>query len=392
MQELLWLLLPIAAASGWWVARRGQAGGADVRPARTHPAYFQGLNYLLNEQPDKAIDIFIKMAEVDADTIETHMALGNLFRRRGEVDRAIRIHQNLIAKSKLEPEQRAQALLELGQDYMRAGLFDRAESLFIELTEANFFSDQSLKNLLFIYQQEKEWEKCLDVARRLEEQTGQVMQVEVAHYYCELAEIRQVQQDTLAVTALLEKAIAADPKCVRARVMQGNLALAGGRVMAALDLYRQVPVQDADYIGEVLPGIIDCYHRLGDLPGLRGYLQALYDTRHDMATMLALAETLYEQEGSREAAAFMVVHLQRFPSLIGLERLIALKEKERHGDTPNATLVLVRDLLQTLIDERPTYRCEHCGYSGLRLSWSCPGCKTWNSMKPVYGVDTEKHA
>jgi lipopolysaccharide biosynthesis regulator YciM len=164
VQELLLLLLPVAAASGWIAARRSQRQERGKCVNDTSPVYFRGLNHLLNEEPDKAIDAFVEMLEVDSDTVETHLALGNLFRRRGEVERAIRIHQNLIARPALTREQRAQALLELGQDYMRAGLLDRAENLFRELKDTRLHVRQALKNLLVIYEKERDWQACLDTA------------------------------------------------------------------------------------------------------------------------------------------------------------------------------------------------------------------------------------
>ncbi|MEJ2123258.1 MAG: tetratricopeptide repeat protein [Alphaproteobacteria bacterium] len=188
MLEFLILLLPVAAASGWVAARRSLAVKQQKQPQDISPVYFKGLNYLLNEQPDKAIDLFIEMLDVDSDTVETHLALGNLFRRRGEVDRAIRIHQNLIARPSLNREQRAQALLELGKDYMRAGLFDRAENLFIELTELRLFNDQAYLNLLEIYQQEKDWQRCLDVTAKINSLRDPTLNNAIAHFYCELAE------------------------------------------------------------------------------------------------------------------------------------------------------------------------------------------------------------
>src|SRR3972149_1945846 len=185
--DLLWLLLPLAAASGWFVARLEQK--RRVQKSLDLPsAYFTGLNFLLNEQPDKAIEVFIRVLEVNSDTVETHLALGNLFRRRGEVERAIRIHQNLIARPTLDKEQRSHALMELGQDYFKAGLFDRAENLFLELAEIQAHSEQALKLLLHIYQQEKEWEKAIDVTRKLAPITGKIMDENIAHFYCELAD------------------------------------------------------------------------------------------------------------------------------------------------------------------------------------------------------------
>ena len=164
--NLIWLLLPLAAASGWYLASRGGAHRRGEPPTLSKD-YFKGLNYLLNEQPDKAIDVFIAMLEVESDTIETQLALGNLFRRRGEVDRAIRIHQNLITHSALGDEQRSLAALELGMDYMRSGLFDRAERLFKSLLDSGTHTKKALSQLLDIYQQEQDWDKAIACAREI---------------------------------------------------------------------------------------------------------------------------------------------------------------------------------------------------------------------------------
>jgi hypothetical protein len=172
IEYLLLLLLPVAVYFGWWLARAIERRSSGKRKRLFSDQYFQGLNYLLNEQPDKAIQVFLELAEVNQETVETHMALGNLFRRRGEVDRAIRFHQNIIAKHGLQPEQRTQALLELGEDYMRAGLLDRAERLFSELIETDAHTPSALRSLLDIYQQEKDWDKALEQAQRLEQVTG----------------------------------------------------------------------------------------------------------------------------------------------------------------------------------------------------------------------------
>src|SRR3990172_4271983 len=216
--DLLWLLLPLAAASGWYVARLEQK--RRVQKSLDLPsAYFTGLNFLLNEQPDKAIEVFIRVLEVNSDTVETHLALGNLFRRRGEVERAIRIHQNLIARPTLDKEQRSQALLELGQDYFKAGLFDRAENLFLELAEIRAHSEQALRLLLHIYQQEKEWEKAISVVRKLARVSGRNMNSMIAHFYCELAEQDIARSNHPSARDRLGQALAADGECVRASIL-----------------------------------------------------------------------------------------------------------------------------------------------------------------------------
>ena len=178
--NLLWLLLPVAALSGWWIGRRRGNSNKNQSSSSIYPEYFKGLNFVLNEQPDKAIEVFIRMLEVDSETVETHLALGNLFRRRGEVDRAIRIHQNLIARPTLDREQRAHALLELGMDYMRLGLLDRAEGLFLELVESDLHLNQAYTELLEIYQQEKDWENAINIARKLELISGKKLNPVIA--------------------------------------------------------------------------------------------------------------------------------------------------------------------------------------------------------------------
>ena len=187
MMELLWLLLPVAAASGWWVARREyvyKRNGAITR----NTEYFKGLNYLIDDKPDQAIAVFTRMADVDRETAETHLTLGNLFRRRGEVDRAIHIHSSLIARSNLTTDQRCQALFELGEDYLRAGLFDRAEELFRELLNQSDYTEVALSRLVHIFQQEKDWRQAMAHSDRLERISGESKRRQTAHFCCELAE------------------------------------------------------------------------------------------------------------------------------------------------------------------------------------------------------------
>jgi len=387
MQELLLLLLPVAAASGWWAARRSTRKEQGVCVDRD-PAYFKGLNYLLNEQPDKAIDVFIKLLEVDNETVETHLALGNLFRRRGEVDRAIRIHQNLISRSTLSREQRALALLELGQDYMRAGLFDRAESLFSELVEMGLHRERALSNLQEIYQQEKEWERCLEVARQLELVSGKSHGREIAHYHCEQAVEALEAGDVKTARAMTGKALGVDKRCVRATLMQADMERSCNALKAAITGYKQVVRQDADFIAEMLPRLIDCYRQLGEEEELTEYLRGLYQQQRDTRTMLAFADVLLS--GGAEEAAHRLVeeHLGRHADLCGLERFITLKRKSAAGEFQEVLDVLFH-VVSRLQQKTPAYQCTRCGFSARRLHWQCPGCKGWGTVRPApaEGID-----
>ena len=222
--EILFLLLPVAALSGWLVGRGGVSGHRREEGGLFSPDYFKGLNYLLNEQPDKAVEVFVQMLEVDSETVETHFALGNLFRRRGEVDRAIRIHQNLIARPTLNRTQRNQALFELARDYMAAGLLDRAEALFEELIDDREYSEQVGCQLLEIYQQEKEWDQAIEVARRLQG-TGIDGAPLISHFYCELAERAMRRNDYAEAGKLLKRALSEDRANVRVSLLEGRMEL-----------------------------------------------------------------------------------------------------------------------------------------------------------------------
>ncbi len=380
--ELFWLLLPVAAATGWLVARRSylrdEHSGTDERT----PAYFKGLNHLLNEQPDKAIDVFVKMLEVDSDTVETHLALGNLFRRRGEVDRAIRIHQNLIARPTLNRDQRAQALLELGQDYMRAGLFDRAESLFEELAGMGMYEEQATEHLRVIYQQEKDWVECLKVAKRQEQLTGRSLATERAHYYCELAQEQFANKDYSAAKQRLKKANQADPKCVRATLLQAQIESAERMPKLAIKTLKRAEQQDLAYISEIMPLLVKCYEQLGSHSEMASYLRYLNRQTSSFAVALALVNLIQQDDGDAAAVEFLTEYLHRHPNLEGLDRLISLGLQGDQGGLLDS-LQILRQLVEKILEGRSGYQCGRCGFSAKLLHWQCPGCQSWSSIKPI---------
>lgn len=384
MYELLWLLLPVAAASGWWMAKRDEQRTRTESAAGFSPDYIKGLNYLLNEQTDKAIEVFIHMLEVNSETVETHLALGHLFRRRGEVDRAIRIHQNLIARPTLSREQRAQALLALGEDYMRAGLLDRAESLFLELIELDQHSQTALWHLLDIYQQEREWEKAIAIAQRLGPPSQRKMSDVIAQYYCELAEQARTQHDIPKAMRMLKHALAADRGCVRATLLQGDLLRSQGQCSAALKAYALVAEQDIALLPEVLDAQLACYRELDRVNDYIRLLRELSGRYPGIQTQLLLADLLREQGQGDEAHRLVAAYLHQHPSLRGLQWL------SEHGrtsaDNPQDS-GLIAELLGKLNATGAAYLCEKCGFSGHSMHWQCPGCKRWNSIKPVTGID-----
>ncbi|MHB8535688.1 MAG: lipopolysaccharide assembly protein LapB [Sulfuricaulis sp.] len=379
--ELLWLLLPLAAASGWLAARFEQKRQAR-RTFDLPSAYFKGLNFLLNEQPDKAIEVFIRVLEVNSETVETHLALGNLFRRRGEVERAIRIHQNLIARPTLDRDQRSHALLELGQDYFKAGLFDRAENLFLELAEIRVHSEQALKLLLHIYQQEKEWDKAIAVTRKLARVSGKDMDEMIAQFYCELADQDFTRKDYPAARERLKQALQADDKCVRASMRLGDIDAQQEKYRRAIDDWKRIEEQDVHYLGEVAERIADGFRKLNDEEGLYEYFRATLQRHGGVSLALTFADIIGSREGVETAEKFVVDWLRRSPNVHGLHKLLELNLLRAPSSARN-DLMLLKGIIEELRAQHLGYACGQCGFSGKTLHWLCPGCSRWNTIKPV---------
>ena len=377
MLEWLFFLLPIAALSGWLAARAHYKKKYRPQDLKITPEYFKGLNYLLNEQPDKAIDVFIRLLEVNSETVETHLALANLFRRRGETDRAIRIHQNLIARPTLNSSQRIQALVELGLDYMNAGVLDRAEQLFLELLQQSSPPEQAIKQLLRIYQQEKHWDKAIEMAKRLQPNKNNDIGILIAQFYCELAE-QKFDSNPTSIAQILKQAHAYDPNCVRASLLEANLAIAAGSFAKALKTLQRIERQNHHYIPEALPKLLNCYQQINNLSAFKSWLEQLLDRHpHMTSARLMLSQIISEQHGRQAAQDFLYQQLHRYPSIEGLHKLLML------GQNSSQTLVpLIKNITNTLVQKGDRYSCHNCGFSGKTMHWQCPSCGHWESIRP----------
>lgn len=385
LMPLLFLLLPVAATFGWFVGRRVSYKQYPRLPHKIQRDYFKGLNYLINEQPDKAVDVFIKLLEVDSDTVETHLALGSLFRRRGEVDRAIRVHQNLIARPQLAKAHRLHALSELGQDYLRAGVLDRAERLFLELVELGEEDQPSLHFLLHIYQQEKDWHKAIEIAEKLQGH-GEAMSTTIAQYHCELAEQMISKNRTTDALNDLKRAQAIDRACARASMIRGRLESEVGRYKEAIRCYKRGITQDPDYISEIVAPLATCYQNLQEEDKLVVFLEECLVKYPRISLVLVISDYLHRQHGEKVAIEFIAQQIQRQPSLRGLSHLVELYLLNSSGDAQEKLLIL-RNFMNKLLADKPIYRCAHCGFSGRTLYWLCPSCHHWNTVKPIRGLE-----
>ena len=390
MPDLLWLLLlPVAAASGWFAATRSMRRSLGGPRPTFSSEYIKGLNFLLNEQPDKTLEVFVQMAEVDSDTVETHLVLGNLFRQRGEVDRAISIHQNLVARPQLRHQQRATALLELGKDYLKAGLLDRAEASFQELIDAGGFGHEVYLHLRDLYEQEKEWDQAINIAERLQAASGIDQACVIAHYYCELGETALRTENAAAAAQLAKKALSRDRKAVRASVLLGDIAFAAGDYKRAIKDYTQVLAQNADFLSIVVPKVKAAYMRLGDAKGFLHFLQQIKHGEQSTSSFLALIDTLLEQGESEEANRLLDHELEKETvalSVIG--EYVRVRAREGTG----AISEMLRKLAAALAiqaQRRPSHQCRRCGFEPQALLWQCPSCHGWGTVRPMDSLEED---
>lgn len=379
------LLVPASLVLGWYIGGKGSVRRSGQRVSRLSTTYFRGLNYLLNEQPDKAIELFLQIAEVDQNTVETQIALGHLFRRRGEVDRAIRLHQGLIARPGLTDDHRRQALLELGEDYMRAGLLDRAETLFTDLVNLDVSQPQALKHLISIYQAEREWHKAIEHAERFQATTNESMGKLIAQFRCELAEQARLEGDVKRCREEIAAAFAADPQAVRAGMMEGALEAAEGNDPAAIRALERVARNDVDYLPEVLKLLLGCYQRRGELARARAFLSEMIERYPGVSPALALAGLIEQEEGRDAAIEFLSLQLRQRPSIRGQAALIELSLAQGVSDQA-ATLKALKQVTEEMLVRSPAYRCRRCGFGARAHHWQCPSCKSWGLVKPAHSL------
>lgn len=390
--ELWWLLaLPLFFVFGWLAAR------IDIKQvvseSRALPrSYFAGLNFLLNEQPDRAIEAFLEAARLDPETVELHFALGSLFRRRGETDRAIRVHKHLIDRdaslSQLTEEQRLQALAELGQDYLKAGLLDRAEEVFLKL-RGTLRDEEALKNLLEIYQLEKDWEKAIIIAKEMPGHAEHLWQKEIAQFHCELASSDLLNGRLDAARTRIEAALASNRRCVRATLLRGELEMKLGaaepapskHLEDALRIWQGIEQQNPHYLALAAEKMMAVHRQLGreqaGIALLRGYLERY--PSFDLLDVVFQAEL--QAHGPQSVYGLVRDELRRNPTLLGLDKLleaqILLAAPEQRAD-----LELIKNLIHNHTRRVARYRCDDCGFKARQFHWRCPACGGWETFPP----------
>ncbi|GAB4057728.1 lipopolysaccharide assembly protein LapB [Uliginosibacterium sediminicola] len=377
--EFWWLLSwPFFFALGWLAAR------IDIRhllrESRSLPrSYLSGLSFLVNEQPDKAIDAFLDALRIDPQTVELHFALGSLFRRRGEVDRAIRIHQNLVEREDLSEEQSLQALEALGQDYLKAGLLDRAEAAYMRLRDSAR-KEVALRALLEIYQQEKNWTRAIEIAQEMPANDHR-WEKEIANFHCELATVDFAHSDHAAALAQIDAALRVNSRCVRALMLQGDVLLSQGQEAEALAAWKRVEQMDPAFLSQVAERIMAAYQRAGEaergIQLLRYYL--------DRYPSLDLLEFVFqwdmEHGGAQQAYILVRDEIKRNPTVLGLDKLLEAAVFTVPADK-RQDVELIKRLINDHTRRVARYRCDHCGFKARQFYWRCPACGDWESYPP----------
>jgi len=382
-----WMLLifPLFFGMGWLAAR------IDIKELLSESSalpqsYFQGLNFLLNEQQDKAIEAFIEVVKVDPQTIELHFALGSLFRRRGEVDRALRMHHNLVDRADLDDNKRQQAIFELAQDYLKAGILDRAESLFREL-EKTRYAKPALEFLLELFQKEHDWLKAIDVAQRLTAVSGQSYSKQAAFFYCELASEEITAGDPDAARGHLQQALTTYPNAVRATMMLGDMAASEGKFEEAVAIWKNIEAQDAQYLPLVAERLLHAYRSLDREAGGVALLRDYLGKYHSLDLMNVVFDGVLKNEGPSAAYQLVRDELQRNPTLLGLDKLLEARLLEVPMER-RADVELVKDLVHKRTRNLAMYHCAHCGFKARQFYWHCPACQAWDSYSPRRSEET----
>ncbi|MGM0481197.1 MAG: lipopolysaccharide assembly protein LapB [Pseudomonadota bacterium] len=385
MLELLFLLLPVAAAYGWFMGRNSVRSEERKEQQRFSKQYATGLNLLLSDQSDKAVDLFVELLDVDSETLETHWTLGKLFRRRGEVERAIKIHQNLTSRPNITEYDRLTAMFELGKDYLAAGIYDRAEQMFSGLQQHKAFRARSRKNLLELFQATHEWDKAIKVALRLSKEQAQIKPV-VAQLYCQLAEF---DSGSDAAIKHYKKALKHDPRCVRASIALGHLHARQMRYQQAAVHYQRVLEQDKVFVCEVLEPLEQVYSAMGDTLPYVEFLQDCVAADAGTTAVITLSEYIFQTQGGEAAERFLRKNMDNHPTMRGFHQLMDFHIRAADVGNARASLKILQSMVAEHISQRPKYCCRHCGFAGHTLYWQCPSCKSWSTTKPIIGLDGE---
>jgi lipopolysaccharide biosynthesis regulator YciM len=389
MIELLFLLLPVAMAYGWFMGRNSIKQKQQTDKQDLSIKYSTGLNYLLSNQQDKAIDSLLDALKVEDDSVEAHFAMANLFRKRGELDRALKVHEHLVRLNYLSTKDKQQAVFELGKDFLSAGLYDRAETMFTKLLKSTDYGVKSLTYLLKIYQSTKDWQQGLSHKKTIIKFNDKRQLHTLANFYCELSTIAFDEDKFIEVIELLEQALALDRNSCRANFLMAKIYETNEQCQLACQCYKDIYHQDQDFFPDVIEPMKACYSRLDALDEFYTFIKKVYDETAGSSALICYLDHIEVKHSNKKSIEFMLSALKRRPTIRGFQHFVKMQKNKEDKDVNNTSLDLIKELISEYLKLKHRYNCRTCGFNSATHYWSCPSCHEWEQLKPIRGLEGE---
>ncbi|MBU2871475.1 lipopolysaccharide assembly protein LapB [Colwellia sp. E2M01] len=389
MIELLFLLLPVAMAYGWYMGRNSIKQNQQIAKQDLSIKYSTGLNYLLSNQQDKAIDSLLDALKVEDDSVEAHFAMANLFRKRGELDRALKVHEHLVRLNNLPTKDKQQAVFELGKDFLSAGLYDRAQTMFFKLLKSKDYGLKSLTYLLRIFQSTKDWQQGIDHQKQIIKLNDKRLLHTLANFYCELATTAFEQDKFIEVIELLEEALIVDPDSCRANWLMAKIYEKNQQCELAAKCYQAIYKQDNEFFPDVMQPMLECYTRLDAVDEFYSFIKKVYDETAGSSALIFYLAHVEKKHGKKKATEFILSALKRRPTIRGFEHFVNMQKLSSETEVSNASLDLITELISEYLKLKHRYSCRTCGFDSSTHYWSCPSCHEWEVLKPVRGLEGE---
>ncbi|SET81280.1 lipopolysaccharide assembly protein LapB [Thalassotalea agarivorans] len=387
MLELLFLLLPVAMAYGWFMGRNSVKQNRHSEKQDLSSKFSTGLNYLLSNQQDEAIDYLLEALNLEDDTVEAHFAMANLFRKRGELDRALKIHEHLVLQKHLPNQYKHQAIFELAKDFYTAGLYDRAEAMFVRLLKVKQYRSRSLDFLLQIYQSTKDWQLGIALERIVRKVNDKKLKHGLANFYCEIASGHMAKDENIEALEALEKALDLDPLSCRSNQLMANIYEKNEQYQQAIDKYVAIYDQDKEYFPDVIDAMQACYEALDEEDKFIAELKRMHDETGSASLLIKYAQFIEQRQGTHKAASIMLSAMKRRPTISGFKHFVNMQASSEAES--GEQLAVIKELISAYLSDKHRYNCRNCGFNSSVHYWSCPSCHEWEQLKPVRGFEGE---
>jgi len=387
--EWLFLLLPVAVAYGWFMRGNSLKQNVHTEKEELSKKYSTGLNYLFSNQQDKAIDYLLEALKVEDDSVEAHFAMANLFRRRGELDRALKVHEHLVRQKHLPNKAQQQAVFELGKDFLSAGLYDRAENMFTQLLKSKVYGLKSLNFLMQIFQSTKDWEQGIKLQKLIVKTKDKKLKHNLANFYCELATVALAKDEFIAVIELLENALAQDPNSCRANWLMAQIYENHKQYAEACQCYRDIYKQDQEFFPDVINKMQHCYSELGEEEAFYQFIRQVYEDTGSSSALITYLDYLEKAHSLNKAKEFILLALKRRPTIRGFKHFVKMQMTESEQASSTEQLEVIKGLISEYLKLKHRYSCRTCGFNSSTHYWSCPSCHDWEQLKPVRGLEGE---